>query len=185
MYGLVNLAIEEMVRGQHGSDTWERIKRAAGVDLDVFLSMEPYDDAISYRLVGAASDVLGQPADQLLEAFGQHWTLYTAQQGYGDLFRMGGSTFKEFMLNLHALHTRVGLSFPKLNPPSFWCTDVTDSSLRLHYQSSRAGLAPMVLGLVRGLGIMYDTDVQIEHEASRAQGAAHDVFLVRFGGRRG
>lgn len=180
MYGLVNRAIEDMIRSEHGDETWHRVKERAGVEVDVFVSMQGYPDEVSYKLVGAASEVLGQPAASLLEAFGVHWTLYTAREGYGDLLRMGGSTFKEFMLNLHVLHTRVALSFPDLEPPSFWCTDVTDSSLRLHYQSKRQGLGPMVVGLVRGLGQMFDTAVTVRPAASREAGADHDEFLVTF-----
>jgi hypothetical protein len=180
MYGLVNKAIEQMVRMHHGDDAWAQIKARAGVETDAFVSMESYPDAVSYNLVAAASEHLGRPPEELLEAFGMHWTLYTAEQGYGELFRMGGRSFKEFMLNLHALHTRVAVSFPDLAPPSFWCTDVGERSLRLHYQSSREGLAPMVVGLVRGLGLMFDTRVSITPERTRADGADHDEFLVTF-----
>lgn len=183
MYGLVNRAIEDMVRTHHGAETWEQVKRQAGVDIEMFVSMESYPDSVSYSLVAAASEVLGQPAEALLEAFGEHWTLYTAQQGYGELFRMGGSSLKEFLQNLHTLHTNVALSFPHLQPPSFWCTEVTDSSLRLHYQSTRPGLAPMVVGLVKGLGTMFDTPVAIVADRTRADGADHDEFVVTFSSR--
>ena len=180
MYGLVNQAIEDLLRTNHGDETWERVKRKAGVEPDAFVSMQAYPDAVTYALVSAASEVLGQPADALLEAFGMHWTLFTAQKGYGELFRMGGSSFREFMLNLHALHTRVALSFPNLQPPSFWCTDVTGSSLRLHYQSTRPGLGPMVIGLVRGLGVMFRSQVAVTPVRTRADGADHDEFFVTF-----
>lgn len=159
MYGLVNQAIEELVRTQHGDATWNEIKRQAGVTVEAFLTMEGYPDEMTYRLVSAASDVLGVPTDALLEAFGEYWTVYTAQRGYGEMFKAGGHSFKEFMLNLHALHSKVALGFPHLEPPSFWCTDVTDSSLVLHYQSTRADLAPMLVGLVRGLGRIFNVRV--------------------------
>ena len=180
MYGLVNQAIEDLIRTTHGDDTWERVKRQAGVDVDVFLAMEAYPDSVSYGLVGAASEVLRTPAADLLEAFGSHWTLYTARKGYGDLIRLGGSSFREFMLNLHALHTRVALIFPRLDPPSFWCTDVGERSLRLHYQSKRPGLGPMVVGLVKGLGALFATEVTVTPARSRDDGADHDEFLVTF-----
>lgn len=180
MYGLVNKAMEDLIRSTHGDETWALVKRKAGVDTDVFLTMEPYPDSMSYGLVAAASEVLGRPAAELLEALGMHWTLYTAREGYGDLFRLGGATFKDFMLNLHMLHTRVALTFPKLEPPSFWCTHVTDGSLTLHYQSKRAGLGPMVLGLVKGLAIMYNTTVTVQPTRAREDGADHDEFLVTY-----
>ncbi len=183
MYGLVNRAIEQMVRSEHGDETWQRIKERAGVTVEVFISMDSYPDATSYALVGAASEILGQPADALLEAFGEYWTLYTAEQGYGDLFRKGGTSFPSFMQNLHSLHTNVGHLFPHLQPPSFWCTDVTSTSMRLHYQSTRHGFTPMVVGLVRGLGRMFDTDVTITVERTREHGAPHDEFLIEYRAR--
>lgn len=180
MYGMVNKAIEDLLRHRYGDSTWDEIKRRAGVDVEVFVSMSAYPDAMTYDLVNAASAVVGAPAAVLLEAFGEYWTLYTARQGYGELLRMGGDSLCEFLLKLDNLHTHVGLSFPQLRTPSFWCTDMTADSVRLHYRSTREGLAPMVVGLVTGLGRMLNTETAVEHAVSRAAGADHDEFVVRF-----
>ena len=181
MYGLVNRAVQDLICERFGAGAWERIKQRAGVDVDVFISMDGYPDEVTYKLVGAASEELGTPAAQLLEAFGEYWTLYTAREGYGELLRMGGDSFRAFLENLHDLHTHIALSFPHLQPPSFWLTDLTDDSARLHYQSQRTGLAPMVVGLVKGLGRMFDTPVVVEHVRRREDGADHDEFVIRYG----
>jgi Haem-NO-binding len=39
MYGLVTQALQNLVCSRFGEDTWETIKRNAGVDIDVFVSM--------------------------------------------------------------------------------------------------------------------------------------------------
>lgn len=179
MYGLVNQAVEDLITERFGRDVWQAVRTRAGVSDAAFVRMTPYPDDVTYRLVGAASDHLGIPADQLLEAFGEYWTLYTGREGYGELFVRGGRTFREFMLNLHALHSHVGAVFPDLRPPSFWCTEVHDDRLRLHYQSTREGLAPMVIGLVRGLGRMFATQVEI-HRLDRSPGDDHDQFDVHY-----
>ncbi len=70
MYGLVNKAIHDMVVGNFGEAAWNRIRQRAGIEDEVFVAMEPYDDALTYRLVRAASEQLGAPADDRLEAFG-------------------------------------------------------------------------------------------------------------------
>ena len=80
MYGMVNRAIEEMVVKNHGEKIWEDIKQKAGVDVEVFVSSEGYSDDVTYGLVGAASEVLQIPAEQILEAFGVYWVMETAQQ---------------------------------------------------------------------------------------------------------
>lgn len=183
MYGLVNKAIEGLVIQTAGQAAWEDIKRQAGVETDYFVSMTPYPDEITYKLVGAASQVLGLPAESILQQFGEYWTQYTAQHGYGSLLAMSGGNFKEMLLNLDNLHAQVGLSFPQLQPPSFRCTEVSENSLVLHYYSERAGLAPMVIGLIRGLGKMMNTEVEIAQSQSRATGADHDEFLVKYQAR--
>ena len=180
MYGLVNQAVEDLIRAEHGEATWQAIKGRAGVDAPAFISMSPYPDAVTYRLVGAASEVLAVPVPALLEAFGEYWILYTARKGYGHLLTLAGTSFPEFVQQLDQLHAHVALSFTELRPPTFWCTEVGERSLRLHYRSSREGLAPMVIGLLRGLGTMFDTAVTVTHVASPGQGADHDEFQIAF-----
>lgn len=75
MYGMVNQAIEQMVTEIHGEEAWEKIKEMAGIDVDVFISNEGYPDDYTYRLVAAASELSQTPAEEILEAFGEHWLL--------------------------------------------------------------------------------------------------------------
>lgn len=180
MYGLVNKAIEDMVCSQFGEETWKEIKQKASLDIDTFISMEGYPDDVTHKLVKAASDVLGLSAAEIMQAFGEFWVKYTAQEGYGEMMEMSGDNLPEFLENLDNLHARVGVIFPKLRPPSFDCTEQAEDSLHLHYHSSREGLAPMVVGLVKGLGDRFNTDIDITQTESRAEGAEHDEFLIKY-----
>jgi hypothetical protein len=180
MYGMVNKAIEQMVCASHGESVWEAIKAKAEVTVDVFISNEPYDDAITLRLVGAASEILGLPAETVLKAFGRFWVLETAQKSYGPLMQSSGRNLAEFLVNLDHLHTRVQLVFPKLLPPRIECHDVTATTLQLRYFSHRPGLAPFVVGLVEGLGEMFATPAQVEQVGWKGRGLDHDAFLVRW-----
>ena len=178
MYGMVNRALASMARGQFGEERWRSIQERAGVDGDEFLSMVSYPDEVTYRLAAAASAELGVPPEAVLEAFGRYWILYTAQEGYGELLRMSGKTLVEFLLNLDAMHARVGLSFEALRPPSFRCEDVGPTGLTLHYHSTRVGLTHVVVGLLKGLGERFSTPIRVEIVARAEQGADHDVFRV-------
>ena len=162
MYGLVNKAIEGLVRQQFGDDAWARIKERAGWTGAQFVSMDTYDDELTYKLVGAASEELDLPAEQVLEAFGDYWTTYTMEAGYRDTLGMMGDTLEEFLDNLDALHARVGMSMPGLIPPSFSREQVSKNEWLLHYTSERAGLAPMVVGLLKGLARRFEEDVELE-----------------------
>jgi hypothetical protein len=56
------------------------------------VSNAPYPDDVTYRLVTAASKVLGVPAEVILKAFGEFWVLHTALESYGPLMRAHGRT---------------------------------------------------------------------------------------------
>lgn len=180
MYGLVNQAIRDMILVNHGEESWVRVRQRAEVEVEQFDGMEAYPDDLTHRLVRAASVELGEDPHCLLRAFGEFWVKYTATEGYGPLMEMAGSSLPEFLHNLDDLHARVGVNFPHLVPPSFDAEELEEGGMQLHYHSSREGLAPMVIGLVEGLGDRFETPVEVEQLACRTQGADHDVFSVRY-----
>jgi hypothetical protein len=175
MYGLVNKAIEDLVTRNHGHDAWVQIMTSAGVS-GPFVCMRQYPDDVTYRLVEAAGRVLGASSDDVLEAFGEFWTSYTAREGYGDMLGLMGDNLVDFLNDLDNHHARVGLSFPELRPPSFECQELEGGALRLRYTSTRPGLASLVVGLLRGLGKMFAEDLQIVHE--RSLGVGSDEFVI-------
>lgn len=183
MYGLVNKAVQEMVTNHYGEATWEKVREKAGVEEELFLSSEAYPDEVTYRLVSAASELTEVPAGQILFAFGEHWVLHTARQGYGSLMDAAGKSLAEFVRNLPNFHTRIAMIFPKLSPPRFEISDETPGSLHLHYFTHRPGLTEFVRGLLSGLGRKFGTPVRTTLMRSKAEGADHDVFLVEWQGR--
>jgi hypothetical protein len=178
MYGLVNKAIKDLVEQKFGTATWRRIAAAAGFRNDEFLSMEPYDDDLTYRLVQAGCEELKLQPKDLLDAFGEFWIRYTAAEGYGELLELFGRSFEEFVGNLDAMHSRIALSMPHLKPPSFEFERRADGDHRLHYRSFRPGLAPMVVGILRGLAERFDSEVEVAHLAEASE-PGHDVFSIR------
>lgn len=181
MYGLVNLAVKDLVVTNFGAGKWEEIKRRAGFNQDTFNRMEAYPDDLTYRLVGAVSEVLGITPDEALRAFGEFWVLYTGREGYGHLFDIAGSNLKDFLHNLDNLHSRVGQNFSQLVPPSFVAEDLDGSTVKMHYYTQRAGLCAMVVGLLMGLGKHFKTEVQIEHPVCVRSGGEHCEFVVHIG----
>lgn len=168
MYGLINKAVHDLVRSKFGDAAWDRIRTRAGLPDEPFISMETYPDKTTYDLVAAASAELGAPAEAILEEFGVYWVRFTGESGYGELMKTSGRTFPEFLRNLDQLHTRIKLSFPHLSPPSFRVSSETSSALVLDYYSKRPGLAPLVKGLLSGLGDRFDVDVSMRHERIEA-----------------
>lgn len=182
MYGLVNQALEDFVKKSHGEAVWEQVRDKAGINVEMFVSMDSYPDEVTVKLVAAATEVLGLDANRILAAFGEHWVLYTAQEGYGQMLSMFGSNREEFLLNLDNLHSHVGLTFSSVCPPSFEVERIDDGrALLLHYRSQRCGLTPMVVGLLKGLGQRFSQAIDIRQTAYRgAGGHDHDIFRIDY-----
>ena len=155
------MAVEQLIVENYGTDKWLEIKKKAGIAEEQFLNMQPYDDKITYAMVGAAAEVLNLDAAEVLGKFGEYWILHTARQGYGNLLNMGGNNLPDFLKNLNMLHFRVGALMPDLVPPSFEVLEVTSNSLLLVYTTKRTGLVPFVIGLIKGLGIRFNTPCEV------------------------
>lgn len=183
MYGLVNKALQELVEAQHDQETWTRIRERAGVEDLFFLWDKSYDDAVTYKLVEATSAELGRPAHEVLEDFGVYWVLHTAQKSYGPLMKAAGRSLPEFLRYLPRFHDRIVLLFPDLKMPEFEILEEGEDWIALEYRSVREGLQPFVLGLIKGLGRMFETPVEVSLRAGRHSGLDHDEFLIRWSAR--
>lgn len=178
MYGLVNKAIKDLVVSNHGQDKWEEICRLSGFEDQEFIGMNPYPDKLTYDLVKNASHVLRADAGAILEAFGEYWILYTADEGYGDLMDLTGSNFVDFLSNLDMLHYRISNVMPELAPPQFSTRNQKENSVELEYRSHREGLVPMLYGLIKGLGKRFDLQVTVEHIQQKNEQNNCHVFLI-------
>jgi hypothetical protein len=177
MYGLVNKAIKDLIVNNHGEDKWREICRLSGHSEEDFIGMNPYPDQLTYDLVGNASKVLGASPEAILEAFGEYWILYTAEEGYGELMELSGDTFPDFLSNLDMLHYRINNIMPELTAPQFTVRDVNNNNLLLEYRSKRAGLSPMLVGLIKGLGKRFGLTTQITQ--IQAKDDSHDCSIFK------
>ena len=179
MHGLMNRALQDLIVDRYGRQRWEAIRRKADVPVEVFVGMNSTSPEIALRLVASASEALETPPERLLEEFGEHWILYSTREGYGELVELAGRSVIEILQNLDRIQAHVGLTFPKAQWPSLQCSDVGPSSLRLHCRCLRDGLAPIVVGLLKGLGKRFGTPVEVVHDRRLAAGHDHDEFIVR------
>ncbi|KOY87024.1 heme NO-binding protein [bacterium 336/3] len=178
MYGIVNKAIEELVVENFGSEKWESVKERSGVDVDFFISNEPYDDEVTFKLATAVSDEMNISISDVLKAFGEWWILRTGKEKYGYLMESGGNSLRDFLINLPLFHNRVMMIYPKLTPPEFKISDITENSLHVHYISKRIGLTDFVHGLLTGLGKFYDVPIALELIETKNEKYTHKVFKV-------
>jgi len=178
---MVNQAIVEYLGDEFGSQVLETVLDRSGCAETPFDGMTQYPDETSYALIGAAVDATGLPAENILEQVGDFWVDFALRSDYGDLLRMAGKDIPSLLQNLDHLHLRVGEAFDDLKPPSFWCSEITEESLVLHYASDRPGLEPMVAGIIRGLGRLLATDASISWNAP--QPGKPCAFRVKYASR--
>jgi len=179
MYGMVNRALEGMVLDNFGEGVWAKIKARAGIDVESFSSFSSYDDSVTYGLAGAASEELDRPLPELLREFGHYWIEFALKSSYGPILRQSGNDLHELLPTLDQMHVRIGRSFPELKPPSFNVLSDDGRLIRLRYDSPREGLAPFVVGLLEGLGAMFNTPVTVTHGEPADDG--HVVFEIHCG----
>jgi guanylate cyclase soluble subunit beta len=179
MYGLINKALRDMIREQFGETQWQAVYEKSGVPEDSFLTMRSCEDEVTYRLAGAASDVLGAPVEDCLAMFGKYWVLETASKSYAPLMEASGSSMLEFLENLNALHDRITGTFLNYIPPEFRIEAVGGNRHLIHYVSQREGLSAFVVGLLHGLAERFGNEVEIlEQRAEPVATGEHTVFEV-------
>jgi hypothetical protein len=178
MYGMVNDAVRGLVKEAFGEESWTQIHTKAGVP-ESFEPMQSYDDAVTYGLVGAAVEVLGMEASDILHAFGVYWVEKVATVHYADLMSKTGTNFVGFVKNLDHMHQRITATFPNYSPPSFRVIDVNDQEIQVDYYSKREGLLPFVEGLFEGLSIHFEEPIVISHVADDSHPLPCKRMLVR------
>ena len=151
MYGIVNIALEQLIVEENGAEYWDMIRKKAGYEDLIFSYVESYDDAVTEKLVEVASLELGITEEELLEKFGTYWVIKTAQKSYAHFFKMGGKNVREFVTNLDHIHKRLSVSFEKIRAPQFDLLRETENSMTITYTSERQSYLPLTVGLIKGL----------------------------------
>ncbi len=180
MYGLVNKAIKDLIVNNHGENIWKQICNMSNFQDEEFIGMNSYPDRLTFDLVKNASIVLKEDSSNILEAFGEYWILYTADEGYGELMDLTGSNFVEFLSNLDMLHYRISNIMPHLAPPQFTTKNEMENSVELEYRSTRDGLVPMLFGLIKGLGKRFQLQLSIEQIQEKNENSDCYVFLIKW-----
>lgn len=182
MYGLINNAMRNMIVESYGEPTWDEIHRESGVIGDPYLAVRSYDDSVTYDFVGAAAKVLDTPAETCLELFGEYWILKAAPENFSALLDATGADVLEFFENLNELHDRITTTFVDYLPPTFIVKKKTNSVAHVDYISTREGLTPFVVGIIRGVSERFSTPISIRNQKSvPVESGEHTVFELEVG----
>uniref|UniRef100_H3AQZ9 guanylate cyclase n=1 Tax=Latimeria chalumnae TaxID=7897 RepID=H3AQZ9_LATCH len=168
MYGLYLEAVNDYINESYGEDVWRLIEARAEIPHLKFVRHQMYkcllpSDSLILRLAKAAGEVLGKTHDELMYAFGVYMVKRIGNYGYERILKVLGRNVRDFINELDNLHEYFRFSFPKVLPPSFCVEEECETSLTLHYRSTRKGFTQFVKGQLSQVGRQfYNTDIEVE-----------------------
>lgn len=168
VYGLLLENIHTLLVNRYGSEIWQKIREHAGIQHHHFTTHTIYSDTIFQTLVNSAVEITGDSKDSILEATGALFVSFIGQYGYDKILRVLGRHIRDFLNGLDNLHEFMRFTYPKLKAPSFFCTEETETGMKIHYRSSRKGFLYYVIGQIKEVGkLYYSQDVEVEVLAER------------------
>ncbi|MDP7061894.1 MAG: heme NO-binding domain-containing protein [Planctomycetota bacterium] len=175
MYGLVNHSLCAYLLLQEGGGSViselseEHVVPPLGFEL-----YDPYDDEITYKIVGKACEMLKLDAADLLVDFGKYWIHEVGPGEFPELIALAGNDFESFIKSLNLIHDRGHAMFPSYRPPAFRVEGSWSEGkgvMDVFYASHREGLEPFVVGLLVGIGERCGEALKvITHPATRPGG---------------
>lgn len=159
MHGILFKALKDYVIDSHGDETWQEIRREAGIGSKIYLPVTTYDDDELIELIEATADVTDSTAPQLLEPLG----VSIARQlldTYGNLVRGDWSALDLIENTEEHIHTVLRTHNPELTPPELVCDRQNAESVTVRYRSDRQ-LCAVAKGIARGVGAHYEESLSI------------------------
>ena len=159
MQGVVFNIIEEVVLTLHGEEMWDEIIDASGVD-GVYSSTGNYDDAEVFAIVGAASEALSVPVEDLLLLVGRH-AFDGLIRRYPQMIGSEDNTVDFLQRVEDFIHPEVKKLYPNAVLPKFDFEDLPDGRTRMIYTSPR-DLHFLAEGMIMGAGEHFGEEIVIE-----------------------
>lgn len=161
MYGMINAGVKSYVVTQLGEEAWILIHKDARVPAE-FDFKANYNDDSTYNLVFAIAKYQKLEPKTVLELIGEHWIEYALSKDYGVIFKNYGKNFRSSLTTLNQMHKRMGTMMPAMIMPYFQVLSDTETEIKLVYTSTRKGLTPLAIGLIRGLGKYFSQPIDVK-----------------------
>ncbi|KAI9538988.1 hypothetical protein NQZ68_009065 [Dissostichus eleginoides] len=167
MYGLLCESLHDFIKESYGDDVWKLVRERADVRLHSFVTHQVYSESVIPRIAMAASGVTGTPYNELMNSWGVYFLGFVGKYGYDRILKVLGRHVRDFVNGLDNLHEYLRFSYPKVQPPTFFCQEESATGVTLHYRSKRKGYLHYAMGQLRQMGKQfYDTDIILNFDNS-------------------
>jgi hypothetical protein len=177
VHGTIFVELRKFVDSGHPPGTWDQLLELAGLPGREWDPLRIYPDEEALALVGAACQLTGLSADEVLAAFGT----FIAP----DLLRMYWGLVDESWRTLDVLanteqviHRVVRLDHPGAEPPPLVASRVGPDEVVIVYRSPRR-MCALAKGIARGVADHYGERLAIEERTCMHRGDAECLLSFR------
>jgi heme-NO-binding protein len=177
MHGAIFAELKKFASSAFGDEVWNEMCERARVGTRVYLAVATYPDAEAIALVGAAAELSGKPAAELLGGFGEY-LVAPLLQTYGSLVRPEWRTLDLLEHTESTIHRVIRVREPEATPPELAVKRVSADEVVIRYGSSRR-LCSLAIGLIRGVARHYAEAIEVRETACMSRGATRCEISVR------
>lgn len=173
MLGMVFTEFVEMVEARHSVALADAMIEAAALPHGgAYTAVGYYEPTEFLQLLGALSQLSGEPMSAISQAFGRHLA-GRFSEGHGQYFAAHRHPFDLLASVDGHIHVEVRKLYPQAQLPRFEVLARQPGLLRLAYRSPR-GLCHLALGLIEGVLAHYGVAGQVAMQPD-ADGAVFDI----------
>ena len=177
MHGIIHLELEKFVVQGFGRDAWDKLLDKTGLTARLYTPVQTYPDDDIVRVVGAAVEMTGKSATEILEAFGE-FVVPTYLQVYGALLDSSWKTLDVIEHTEETIHRVVRMRQPGAAPPRLHVERKSDDEVLITYDSPRK-LCAVARGISSGVAKHFGEHIAITDRACMSSGAPKCLISVR------
>ncbi len=149
MHGIVFSELQKFVVSKHAHAGWKAVTEKAGLAHKVYLAAGQYPDSEIVALVTAASEITGQPAFEIVEAFGE-FIAPSLLKMYGHLLKANWKSLDVIEHTEGTVHTVIRTSDKDALPPKLRTRREGPDTVILIYDSPRK-MCALAIGIGKAL----------------------------------
>ncbi|MFC4548823.1 MULTISPECIES: heme NO-binding domain-containing protein [Halorussus] len=176
MHGIIFKSLKDYVVANRDHETWDAVRREAGLHQRVYLPIDTYDDDELFELVAAVADLTGAPIPDLLEGYGRFATAQLLDT-YGNVVDDDWDALDLVANTEEQIHTVLRMRSADLNPPELDCRRDGDDRVTVTYRSERQ-LCSVARGIVHGVADHYDEPLSVSETECVHAGGDHCEIVV-------
>ncbi|XP_031342375.1 soluble guanylate cyclase 89Db-like [Photinus pyralis] len=180
---ICNLFCQITTSLEYGEEVWKEVLRLSDCPYTVFNTHQIYPDCVIPSLALACAEITSDSYDSFMNFFGRCFIRYMGRFGYDVSIQATGRFFTDFLQNVDNLHSQFRFTYPKMESPSMYLTEVNENGCNLVYSSVRQGFKHYLMGQLQQVAMEYFhldvTTTVLETRLSNANNRSLYVITLR------